>query len=145
MNIITKSLIISLGLGMSFTGCVQNSKQFILENNQSVKIRSYQVRTYYEKKKDVARSVVSTLQDLSFIIDKVDMRSGTVTATKFIKDAAMRVSIIIRETEDGLTKVRINMSFSSGNSLPETVTNPQTYKSFFTSLDKSLFLEQEDL
>lgn len=142
MRIIKNILVWLLLIGVLFTGCVQNSKQMILENQQSLKLRSYQIKKYNKDKKEVSRAIVSTLQDLSFIIDKADMETGTVTATKLIKGASMRMTLVTRK-RNGLTEVRANAQFSSMNQMPEAVTNPETYKALFVGLDKSLFLENQ--
>ena len=145
MKIIKQGLLVSLFIGVFFTGCMQNSKQMILENPQSLKIRSYQIKKYNKTKKEVARAIVSTLQDLSFIIDKADMETGTVTATKLVKGASMRMTLIARKQSKTSTQVRINAQFSGGDNMPEAVTDPETYKAFFNALDKSLFLESQGL
>lgn len=145
MKIIKQGLLVSLFVGIFFTGCMHNSKQMILENQQSLKIRSYQIKKYNKAKKTVARAIVSTLQDLSFIIDKADMETGTVTATKLVKGASMRMTIIARKQGKDSTKVRVNAQFSGGGNMPEAVTDPETYKAFFTALDKSLFLESQGI
>ncbi len=145
MKIIKQGLLLSLFVGVFFTGCMQNSKQMILENQQSLKVRSYQIKKYDKTKKEVARAIVSTLQDLSFIIDKADMETGTVTATKLVKGASMRMTLIARKQSKISTQVRINAQFSGGGNMPEAVTDPETYKAFFTALDKSLFLESQGI
>jgi len=137
-----KVLVYLLLVGSLFTGCVRDSKQMILENQQSLKLRSYQIKKYNNNKKEVSRAIVSTLQDLSFIIDKADMETGTVTATKLQERASMRMTLITRARK-GFTEVRINAQFRSVNQMPEAVTTPETYKAFFIALDKSLFLENQ--
>jgi|SaaInl8_200m_RNA_FD_contig_61_703008_length_1490_multi_8_in_0_out_0_1 hypothetical protein len=127
-----------------FTGCVQNSKSMILENTQQLKVRSYQIKKYNKSKLDIARAVVSTLQDLSFIIDKADIRTGTITATKLLKNASMRITIIVRDKGKS-TQVRANAQFASANKMPEAVTEPKTYQTFYSALDKAVFLENQGL
>ena len=145
MRITNKGLFLSLLVTIFFTGCMYNSKQMILENQQSLKIRSYQIKKYNKTKKEVARAIISTLQDLSFIIDKVDLETGTITATKLVQNASMRMTLIARKETKTLTKVRINAQFSGGGNMPKTVTDPETYKILFLALDKSLFLESQGL
>jgi len=130
-----------------FTGCMIDSKQMILENEQQLKVRSFQIKKYDKPKKLVARATISTLQDLSFIIDKADMETGTVTATKLAKGgASMRITIVIREKGENLTQVRSNAQFSSSfNQMPKAVTAPETYQAFYTALDKALFLDKAGL
>jgi len=127
------------------TGCMTNSKTMVLENQQSLRLRSFQIKKYDKPKVVVSRAVVSTLQDLGFIIDKADMMTGTVTATKLTKGASMRMTIITRERGKGITEVRSNAQFSSFNQMPKAVTEPEVYNSFYEALDKSIFLENEGL
>lgn len=128
-----------------FTGCMKDSRQMIIENPQQLEIRSYQTKEYNKSKKDLSRAVISTLQDLSFIIDKADMETGTVTATKLAQNAAMKITIIVREKSKDTMQVRANAQFASAGVMPQAVTEPETYQAFFTALDKSLFLEKEGL
>lgn len=130
---------------MLFTGCMKDSRQMIIENPQQLEIRSYQTKEYNKSKKDLSRAVISTLQDLSFIIDKADMETGTVTATKLAQNAAMKITIIVREKSKDTMQVRANAQFASAGVMPQAVTEPETYQAFFTALDKSLFLEKEGL
>lgn len=139
---IITSIIISL---IILTGCSVNSKQMVLENQQQLELRSYQIKKYDKPKLLVSRAVISTLQDLSFIIDKADLDTGTVTATKLVPGASMRMTIIVRENNQKVTQVRTNAQFSSSGSMPEAVTNEETYQSFFNALDKSIFLEKQGL
>ena len=145
MKIINQVILLSLFVGVFFTGCMQNSKDMILENQQSLKVRSYQIKEFNKTKKEVARAIVSTLQDLSFIIDRADMETGTVTATKLVKGASMRMTIIARKQTKTSTKVRLNAQFSGGGNMPKAVKDPETYKAFFIALDKSLFLESQGI
>lgn len=128
-----------------FTGCMKDSRQMIIENPQQLEIRSYQTKEYNKSKKDLSRAVISTLQDLSFIIDKADMETGTVTATKLAQNATMKITIIVREKSKDTMQVRANAQFASAGVMPQAVTEPETYQAFFTALDKSLFLEKEGL
>lgn len=138
-------ILTGLLVSVLFTGCMTNSKQMILENQQQLELRSYQMKKYDKPKVLVSRAVVATLQDLSFIIDKADMLTGTVTATKLVKGASMRMTIIIREKTSTSSQVRANATFGSFNQMPEAVTEPETYNAFFTALDKSIFLEKQGL
>ncbi|MDR0666137.1 MAG: hypothetical protein LBF71_01875 [Campylobacteraceae bacterium] len=127
-----------------FFGCVTDSKQLILDNVQQVEVRSYQTKSYEQSKLTVSRAVISALQDLGFIADKVDMDTGTVTATKLGNNAAMKITVIVREIGN-LTRVRTNAQFSSINQTPKAVDDPKTYEAFFVALDRAIFLEKEGL
>lgn len=97
--------------------------------------RAYQSRTFATADKDkVLRAVISTLQDLGFVIDRADYTLGVVSATKLnVYQLKMTVSTRPRGTER--TLVRANAQF---NVTP--VEDPKPYQDFFASLEKSLFL-----
>jgi len=129
----------------TMTGCMMNSKQMILENPQQLEVRSYQVKNYPQPKKVTARSVISALQDLGFIVDKADMETGTVTATKLVKYASMKITVVVREKSAKESVVRANAQFVSSTEMPKAVDDPETYGAFFSALDKSIFLEKQGL
>lgn len=141
-KLITTSLILT---SFMFTGCMMNSKQMILEDAQQLQVRSYQIKDYPQTKIVTSRAVVAALQDLSFIVDKADMETGTVTATKLAKYAAMKITVVIREKSKTETTVRANAQFHSGAEMPKVVDDPETYGAFFSALDKSIFLEKQGL
>lgn len=130
---------------LMLSGCMMNSKQMILENAQQLELRSYQVKKYSQTKNIIARSVISTLQDFGFIVDKADMETGTVTATKLAEGAVMTITIVIREKTKNESTVRVNAQFASSAEMPKAVDDPETYEAFFTALDKAIFLEQQGL
>jgi hypothetical protein len=139
------NLILATFVALLMSGCMANSKQMILENAQQLEVRSYQMKTYNQAKVPVSRAVISTLQDLSFIIDKADMETGIVTATKLAKGASMKITISIREKVKMQSTVRVNAQFVGYGSMPEAVEDSETYQNFFSVLDKAVFLEKQGL
>lgn len=141
-----KSILLLSTVAIVFSGCgMMNSKDMIVENSQQLELRSYQIKKYDKSKILVSRAVMSSLQDLNFIIDKADLATGTITATKIVKGASMRMTVVVRELNDKNVQVRTNAQFSSFNSMPEAVTDPEMYQSFYAALDKAIFLEKEGL
>ena len=52
-------------------------------NKSAVELRSIQARAFDTKDQNkTLRTIIATLQDLSFVIDTADMELGTVSATK---------------------------------------------------------------
>ena len=81
------------------------------------------------------RTVIATVQDLGFVVDKADLDLGTVSATK-LNGYALRMTVSVRPSESGKAMiVRANAQY---NTTP--VTDPKPYQDFFVSLQKSLFL-----
>ncbi|WP_139452002.1 hypothetical protein [Campylobacter armoricus] len=133
-------------IALYFVGCGINSRQMVIENTQQLQVRTYQTKEYDYPKKIVAKAGVSALQDLGFVIDKADLQTGTVTATKLSKGATMRITLVIREKEgDKKSTIRANAQYGSNAQIPQLVEDPEIYHSFFQVLDKAIFFEKENI
>lgn len=123
------------------TGC-QTTKERVLDSSSSaagqtsVELRAMQSRSFdTSDKQKTMRSVIATLQDLGFVVDKADLDLGSVSATK-LSGYALRMTVSIRPGASGKNMiVRANAQY---NTTP--VTEPKPYQDFFVSLQKSLFL-----
>ncbi len=85
-------------------------------------------------KRGTLRSVVATLQDLGFVIDKADYELATISATKLQK-YAIRMTVTVRERDGDRLAVRANARFNE-----EPIEDPKSYQDFFATLDKAMFL-----
>ena len=134
MNIY-RNLLLFLVLA-ALTGCAANySKQQVLASGSQVEVRSYQTRTYdTDNKIRVLRAVMSTLQDLGFVIDKADDVIGIVSATK-LNRYNLSMSISVRPSGQQMI-VRANAQYNL-----TAIEDPGPYQDFFSSLDKGLFLD----
>jgi len=104
-------------------------------------IRQSQTREYEQiSKKQAMRASIATLQDLSFILDKVDADLGAISASKYRGGISVKATAIIREKAPMVVSVRINLTYGE-----RTVENPLIYQDFFTMLDKSLFLVKNQI
>lgn len=139
-----KKYLILFVIAILFSGCMTSSKQMIIEDNQQLALRSYQTKSYNYGKELVARSAVAALQDLGFILDKADMPTGTITATKLKQAAVMKITIVVRE-QNNQSVVRANAQFGSNMEMPSAVEDESVYQSFFSVLDKAVFFEAEGL
>jgi hypothetical protein len=129
-----RTLIVALVLVL-LTGCV-TSKSKIMESGSQVEIRSYQTKSYDQKSKNLAmRSVMATLQDLGFVIDKADDVIGVVSATK-LDGYALQMTVTVRD-RGSKVEVRANAQYNL-----TVIEDPEPYQNFFASLDKSIFLEE---
>jgi hypothetical protein len=128
--------ILMLLVSVALTGCAANySKQQVLASGSQVEVRSYQTRTYdTDDKIRVLRAVMSTLQDLGFVIDKADDVIGIVSATK-LNRYNLAMSISVRPSGQQMI-VRANAQYNL-----TAVEDPGPYQDFFASLDKGLFLD----
>lgn len=125
-----------LTLAAALGGCAAtSSKQQVLAAGSQVEVRSYQTRTYdTDDRIRVLRAVMSTLQDLRFVIDKADDAVGIVSATK-LDGYALTMSVSVR-AKGAQTQVRANAQMNL-----KAIEQPGPYQDFFRALDKGLFLD----
>jgi hypothetical protein len=116
-------------------GCAP-STQAVMETSQSaVALRSFQQRAFdTTDKAQTMRSVIATLQDLSFVVDKADLELGTVSATK-LSGYQLRITVTVRPRGDTQMLVRANAQY-----MDKAVEDAKPYQDFFTALEKSMFL-----
>ena len=115
--------------------CAPSTKQVLATTESQVKLRSIQTRAFdTTDKSKMLRTVIATLQDLGFIIDKADASLGTVSATKLDR-YNLRMTVTVSERSDMQLLVRANAQYNI-----QPVEDPEPYQQFFNSLSKSIFL-----
>ena len=133
-----KLIVIALS-GVSLTGllgCQTTSSNQLLKADQSqVQTRNIQTRAFDTTDKNkTLRTVISTLQDLGFVVDKADEVLGSVSATK-LDGYQLRITVTVRPRGQTQLLVRANAQYNL-----TAVEDPEIYQDFFTSLGKSMFL-----
>jgi hypothetical protein len=109
-------------------------------NKSAVQLRSMQSRAFETTdRQKTMRTVIATLQDLSFVVDKADMELGSISATK-LDGYALRMTVSVRPHSDKKIIVRSNAQF---NITP--VTEPKPYQDFFVALEKAMFLTAQQV
>lgn len=133
-KIFVVTVAVSALIGMS--GCQTSSSEQLLKTDQSqVEARSIQTRAYdVTDKNKTLRTVIATLQDLGFVIDKADAILGSVSATK-LDGYELRITVTVRSKSTTQLLVRANAQYKLA-----TVEDPEVYQDFFASLGKSMFL-----
>lgn len=127
--------IITVGLLLILVGCVSTKDQLLETNTSQVQIREIQTRVFDSTDKEkLLRTVISTLQDLGFVIDKADYTLGSVTGTK-LNQYALRMTVTVRQRGETQSLVRANAQYQT-----VAVEDPEPYQQFFISLEKALFL-----
>jgi hypothetical protein len=98
-------------------------------------VRQVQTRVFDTSDKErTLRSVIATLQDLNFVIDKADLSLGTVSATK-LDGYALRMTVSVRGRGEGQMVVRANAQLNTN-----PITDPAPYQAFFMALERAMFL-----
>jgi len=116
-------------------GCASSIDQVMRTDQSAVQLRSYQERAFdTADKEQTLRSVIATLQDLSFVLDKADLDLGVVSATK-LSGYQLRVTVTVRPRGSSQMLVRANAQQGE-----LAVEDPKPYQDFFTALEKSMFL-----
>ncbi len=135
-----KLMILLLVVGLPASGCAASPREAIFESQSSVQQRSYQSRAFATiDTKQTLRTIIATLQDLGFVIDKADAALGSISATK-LDNFELRVTATVRRRGDTQTLVRVNATWRDG-----PITNPVTYQDFFVALEKAMFLAAQQV
>ena len=86
-----------LFFGLFFSACISQHSQITGGSDSQVQLRSIQTKTFETTDANkVLRSVVSTLQDLSFVIDKSDVKLGIISATK-LSQYTLRITVTVKK------------------------------------------------
>ena len=127
----------------AFCACASfgRSEDHLLRTDSSqVKLRSIQTRAFdINDKNMMLRTIITTLQDFDYVLDKADATLGVVSATKLDK-YSYRISVTVRPRGETQLLVRANIVFKQ-----KAVKDPAIYQDFFTSLAKSMFLTAHEV
>jgi len=123
------------------TGCQANSKDQLFATSASqVQLRSFQTRAFdTTDSENTLRTVIATLQDLGFVVDKADLDLGTVSATK-LDGYLLRMTVSVRPRGETQLLVRANANYQQ-----QAVEEAGPYQQFFTALEKAMFLEAQEV
>ena len=126
--------LLTLALLLMLSACAPQNA-VITDGGSQVQIRQIQTREYDTlDKSDTLRSIIATLQDLGFVIDKADHELATISATK-LQNYQIRMTITVRERDGDRLAVRANARFNE-----KTIEDALAYQDFFAVLDKAMFL-----
>ncbi len=130
--------IISLTFVIIFTaGCATTSQQQLLATDESqVQLRSMQTRAFDTADKEkTMRTIISTMQDLDFVIEKADFMLGSISGSKSFANQLLKMSVTVRPRGETQLLVRANAQYGI-----RAVETPEQYQNFFTALEKAMFL-----
>ena len=98
-------------------------------------LRSIQQRVFETgDRQQTLRTVIATLQDLGFVIDKADATLGSVSGTK-LDGYRLRMTVTVRPRGETRLLVRANAQYNL-----TAVEDPLPYQRFFAALERSMFL-----
>ncbi|MFA5145344.1 MAG: hypothetical protein WC723_05010 [Candidatus Omnitrophota bacterium] len=126
---------------ITLSGCATPAGKAFETNESQVKLRSIQTRAFdTTDKKKMMQTIISTMQDLDFVIDKADLTLGSVTGSKFLGQAVVTMTVTVRARGEKQLLVRANAQYGISS-----VEDPGTYQDFFTALEKSIFLTAQQV
>ncbi len=131
----------AFGVVLMLAGCQTDSRQQILATTKSqVELRSFQTRAFDTTDKEkTLRTVMATLQDLSFVLDKADAVLGTVSGTK-LDGYQLRITVTVRPRGETQMLVRANAQYNI-----TAVEDPEPYQQFFAALERAMFLTAHEV
>jgi hypothetical protein len=139
----SKPVILGFGLFalLALAGCESTSaRQVLAADTGAVQLRSMQTRAFDTTDREkTLRTIIATLQDLGFVVDKADETLGTVSATK-LNVYQLRMTVTVRPRGEKQLLVRANAEFQD-----KAVEDPLPYQDFFTSLEKAMFLTAQQV
>jgi hypothetical protein len=119
----------------ALASCAPSTKQVLATKESQVKLRTMQSRVFdTTDRSKMLRTIIATLQDLGFVVDKADDILGTVSGTKLDR-YALRMTVSVRPRGETQTLVRANAQYNI-----QAVEDPEPYQQFFDSLSKAIFL-----
>lgn len=125
-----------LGLSLLVAGCQTSQQELLKTDKGQVELRRMQTRAFDTTDREkTLRTIIATLQDLGFVVDKADATLGSVTATK-LKGYNLIMTVTVRPRGEKQLLVRSSAQFNI-----QAISDPQPYQDFFTSLGKAMFLE----
>jgi len=134
-------IILILFVVITLAGCATPAVNALGSSESQVKLRSIQTRAFdTTDKKKMMQTVISTMQDLDFVIDKADFMLGSVTGSKFLGQAVVTMSVTVRPRGEKQLLVRANAQYGI-----KSVEDPATYQDFFVALEKAMFLTAQQV
>jgi hypothetical protein len=132
----------TLAVALLLAACAsppEEPEALLAPTEEQMKLRNLQTRVFdVSDRREAMRAVIGALQDLGFIIERANEPLGLVTAARFAEPdyySVLGVTVIVREVGEGRVEIRANAIFNN-----EPITDPETYRNFFATLERALFV-----
>ena len=124
------------------SGCATSSQQQLLATDESqVQLRSIQTRAFDTTDKEkTMRTIISTMQDLDFVIEKADYMLGSISGSKSFANQLVKMTVTVRPRGETQLLVRANAQYGI-----KAVETPEQYQDFFIALEKAMFLTAQQV
>lgn len=130
-----RAIALSLLLTLQLSSCDTSKSKILEASSSAVQLRSIQTRAFDTTDQErTLRTVIATLQDLGFVIDKADEGLGSVSGTK-LDGYQLRMTVSVRPRGETQLLVRANGQYNL-----EAVEDPLPYQQFFDALEQAMFL-----
>jgi hypothetical protein len=126
---------------LALVACQTDSRRQVLASTEGqLALRQIQTRAFDTTDRErMLRTVIATLQDLSFVVDKADATLGSVSGTK-LDGYQLRMTVTVRPRGETQLLVRANAEYNL-----TAVDDPEPYQQFFAALEKSAFLTAQNV
>ena len=129
-RILTTTIVILIGV----SGCGTSKNHLLKIDESQVQLRSIQTRAFdTTEKNQMLRTIITTLQDFDYVLDKADATLGMISATKLDKHQ-YRITVTVRPRGETQLLVRANVQYKK-----KAVKDPIVYQNFFTLKCAPLF------
>ena len=136
-----KKFLCCLCLITLLSGCASTHNDVLGTTQTQVQMRNYQSRMFDTSNKAmVLRAVVSTMQDLGFIIERADEKLGIVSGQSYAQEHRSKLTVSVRAINSQQIIVRANAQVGL-----KALNEPKPYQNFFNALGQSLFLEAHEV
>ena len=130
-----RSLFVLVICFIFISSCANTSARLLDSDESALKLRSIQSRVFDTTDTETTlRTIISTMQDLSFVINKADLELGSISGTK-LKGYVLDMTVSVRPRGENQLVVRANATLGIN-----PIVEPEPYQDFFTSLEKAMFL-----